>query len=298
MRSLSRQLPIGASRVETTFDGRRNGSETGCMRRPRRTSAPGSNERRSRRSRSSWRRASGYAVFSTWKPRSSRKPSRRSVRTRPPTRSARSKTRTATPARCRVRAHVRPARPPPTTITGGFGAGSRWGDGGSEGLLSGRMVLCAARVGPWRSAADGPRQLARQGAAQRLGTFVAAGLQDVAIWRVLQPLGHWATGSLGHWVTVSTADRSVMAPATLLAPRPSAAGLGWHPGTIRAAPVESLGRAMVAVRRGRRDDRGDAGVVRPGRAGAMPHGIELLALPRAANGLCALGAAASSRVAR
>lgn len=75
---------------------------------------------RSRRLRRSRRRFTcGYEVLNTWNPRSSRNPSRRSVRIRPPTPSDASSRATRRPARHRSRAHASPARPAPTTMTSG-----------------------------------------------------------------------------------------------------------------------------------------------------------------------------------
>ena len=84
-RTLSPTEPIGASPVRSTVAGRRNGSPTVRRARPSHTSAPGSKGRRSSAATSSWACTSGYAVNRTWKPRSRRKPSTVSVRTRPPT---------------------------------------------------------------------------------------------------------------------------------------------------------------------------------------------------------------------
>ena len=120
IRSLSATVPIGASAVDGACRGARNGSETTLPLPLRHTSAPGSKAWRSRAARSSCRCASGYAVSSTWKPRSSWKPSTTSVRTRPPMPSLASSTVTVRPARWRVLAAVRPASPAPTMTTSGL----------------------------------------------------------------------------------------------------------------------------------------------------------------------------------
>ncbi len=116
--SLSSNVAAGLLTASTTRVGERNGSTMTDDDPPCWMSAPGSNARRSSASRSSWRCASGYAVSNTWKPRSRRWPSTRSVRTRPPTPSLASSTTTSLPASCSATAQDRPARPAPTTTTG------------------------------------------------------------------------------------------------------------------------------------------------------------------------------------
>ena len=121
-RSLSGTLPGASRRLSNARTGWRKGSAMREKRPSLRMSAPLSNGRSPRRSKSSTRRASGYAVSSTWNPRSSRKPSTASVRTRPPGASPRSSTSTSSPAACSSRAQQSPETPAPTTMTSGIGA--------------------------------------------------------------------------------------------------------------------------------------------------------------------------------
>ena len=116
-RALSASVPIGATAEESTAVGWRSGSPTRCRDPSHHTIAPGSKRRRCSASRSSWRCSSGYAVNSTWKPRSRWNPSTWSVRTRPPMPSDASSTSTERPPRSSLAAAASPASPAPTITT-------------------------------------------------------------------------------------------------------------------------------------------------------------------------------------